>query len=168
MKETTTATEPYILFELAGATYAVRTQDVQHMEMVEQITPVPNAAPFVEGVVFSRGQVIPALNLRVRFGFPREALSLRTRLIVVQAGQRRVGLIVDDAREFRNLPADAIQPPHESVSGLSGRYLRGIANVGERLILVLDVAEVLNSFAGESPQPANGVRQESPAQLVNA
>jgi purine-binding chemotaxis protein CheW len=143
-------TESYILFELAGATYALRTQDVNHMEMVQQITPVPNAAAFVEGVVFSRGQVIPALNLRVRFGFKREPLSMRSRLIVVQCGERRVGLIVDEAREFRSLPAEAIQPPHEAIAGLSGRYLRGIANIGERLILVLDVEEVLSSFNRES------------------
>jgi purine-binding chemotaxis protein CheW len=142
--------ESYILFELAGATYALRTQDVNHMEMVQQITPVPNAAAFVEGVVFSRGQVIPALNLRVRFGFKREPLSLRSRLIVVQCGDRRVGLIVDEAREFRSIPAEAVQPPHEAIAGLSGRYLRGIANSGERLILVLDVEEVLGSFRAES------------------
>ena len=106
-----TATDSYILFQLAAATYALRTDDVQHMEMIDQITPVPNAAAYVDGVVFSRGQVIPALNLRVRFGFPREPLSVRSRLIVVQSEQRRVGLIVDEAREFRNIPADAIQPP---------------------------------------------------------
>src|SRR5258705_7441559 len=138
--------ESYILFELAGASYALRTQDVIHMEMVQQITPVPNAAPFVEGVVFSRGQVLPALNLRVRFGFEREPLSLRSRLIVVQCGERRVGLIVDEAREFRSIGPEAIQPPHEAIAGLSGKYLRGIANIGERLVLVLDVEEVLSSF----------------------
>jgi purine-binding chemotaxis protein CheW len=156
-----TATDSYILFQLAAATYALRTDDVQHMEMIDQITPVPNAAAYVDGVVFSRGQVIPALNLRVRFGFPRESISVRSRLIVVQSDQRRVGLIVDEAREFRNIPADAIQPPHESIAGLSGRYLRGIAHIGDRLIMLLDIAEVLNSFAGKIDQPAG-------ADLVNA
>ena len=147
------AAEAYILFELAGATYGLRTQDVNHMEMVQQITPVPNAAPFVEGVVFSRGQVIPVLNLRVRFGFEGQAPSLRSRLIVVQAGERRVGLMVDEAREFRSIPAEAIQPPHEAITGLSGRYLRGIANIGERLVLLLEVPEVLNSL-GDEPAPS--------------
>lgn len=157
------ATQSYILFELAEATYGVPAREVQHMEMIEQITPVPNAPAFVEGLVFCRGQVIPALNLRVRFGFPRQPFSVRSRLIVVQSGERRVGLIVDEAREFRYLPANSIQPPHESISGLSGKYLLGIANVGERLILLLDVAEVLNSVNSQSvPQaPPRG-------DLVNA
>jgi purine-binding chemotaxis protein CheW len=60
--------EPYILFELAGTAYAVPSAAVQRMEMVEQVTPVPNAPPFVDGVVFSRGRVVPALNLRAGSG----------------------------------------------------------------------------------------------------
>lgn len=147
MTATNNPTETYILFELAGTTYGVRSQEVKHMELVEQITPVPNAARFVEGVVFSRGQVIPAVNLRVRFGFPRQPHTTRSRLIVVEAGERTVGLIVDAAREFRNLPGETIQPPNESIAGLSGKYLRGIAIVNERLILLLDIKETL-TFAG--------------------
>ena len=86
MSETTNQSNSYILFELAGTTYAVRSQEVKHMELVEQITPVPNAPRFVEGVVFSRGQVLPAVNLRVRFGFPRQEHTTRSRLIVVETG----------------------------------------------------------------------------------
>ncbi len=157
------ASESYILFELAEATYGLRTHDVQHMEMIEQVTPVPNAPAFVEGVVFSRGQVIPALNLRVRFGFPRQSLSILSRLIIVQSGARRVGLIVDEAREFRYIPAESVAPPPESISGLSGRYLKGIAKVGERLIFLLDVGEVLNSFAGDAVQASSPSPQLVPA-----
>jgi purine-binding chemotaxis protein CheW len=137
-------TEPFILFELAGATYALRSQLVQQMEMVEHITPVPNAAHYVEGVVFSRGQVVPTMNLRQRFGFERIAHDLRTRLVVVASGGRTVGLLVDSAREYVSIPVDAIQPPPAALSGLSGNYLAGIARIGERLILILDLNEVLN------------------------
>ena len=56
------------------------------MEMIEDVTRVPNAPPFVDGVVFSRGQVVPVVNLRARFGFERAAFDLRSRLIVVQSG----------------------------------------------------------------------------------
>ena len=100
-------TETYVLFELAGTTYGLPTREVQHMEMLEHITPVPNTSASVEGVLFSRGQVIPAVNLRVRFGFPREPHSVRSRLIIVQVRQRLVGLIVDVAREFSSIPAEA-------------------------------------------------------------
>jgi len=135
--------ETYILFTVAGTTYALPSRDVRHMEMLEGVTRVPNAPPFVDGVVFSRGQVVPVVNLRVRFGFERAPYDLRTRLIVVQSAGRVIGLVVDSAREFVNIPPDAIQPPHEALAGMSGRYVEGVASVGERLILTLDLSRIL-------------------------
>jgi len=145
-------TEPFILFSVAGTTYALRTREVAHIEMVEQVTAVPNAPPAVDGVVFSRGEVVPALNLRVRFGFPRRDHDLRTRLLVVRSGSRTVGLLADDAREFVNIARDAIQPPATGLSGLSGEYLEGVVNIGDRLILILKLAGVI-----ELPEPSSTV-----------
>ena len=145
MTESKGHSDSFILFELAGASYGVRSRFVQQMEMIEQITPVPNAQAFVEGVIFSRGQVIPALNLRVRFGFEKIPYDLRTRLIVINTGTRVLGLIVDTAREFVIIPPDAIHPPHEAITGLSGQYLEGIAMIDERIVLILSLDEVMNS-----------------------
>ncbi|HKS39072.1 MAG TPA: chemotaxis protein CheW [Blastocatellia bacterium] len=139
-----TSSEPFILFDLAGTTYGVRSQLVQQVEMVEQITPVPNAPAAVEGVIFSRGQVIPAVSLRVRFGFEKTAHDLRTRLIVVGVRSRMIGLIVDSAREFIAIPSSAIQPPNEAISGTRGKYIEAIATLGERIILILDLNEVVD------------------------
>jgi purine-binding chemotaxis protein CheW len=138
------AVENYIVFSVAGTTYALRSADVQHVEMVEQVTRVPNAAPFVDGVVFSRGHVVPAVNLRSRFGFDRAPYDMRTRLIVVNAGGRQVGLVVDESREFLRLPAASIHPPQDSIAGLSSRYVQGIASVKDRLILVLQLDQLMN------------------------
>jgi purine-binding chemotaxis protein CheW len=136
--------DTFIVFTVAGTTYALRSHEVQHVEMVEEVTRVPNAAPFVDGVVFSRGQVVPAVNLRARFGFDRVAYDLRTRLIVVQTGGRAVGLIVDEGREFLRFPASAIRPPQENLAGLSGQYVEGIVSANGRLILVLRLENLLN------------------------
>ena len=144
MPEPKQKSEPYILFQLKDTSYAIPSNLVQQMEMVETFTPVPNAPPFLEGLVFIRGRVIPAINLRARFGFPKVPYDLATRLVVVHSQQRSVGLIVDTAREFMSIDVEAIQPPPETVSGLSGQYLKGIARVGERLILILDVEEILS------------------------
>src|SRR4051812_28136250 len=114
------------------------------MEMLDSVTRVPNAAPFVDGVVFSRGQVVPAVNLRARFGFERAPYDLRTRLIVVTSYGRSVGLIADDGREFIRLPLDAIHVPQETLAGLSGQYVEGVASVHGRLILVLNLHNLLN------------------------
>jgi purine-binding chemotaxis protein CheW len=113
--------ESYVLFELAGSIYAIPSRNVQHIEMFEHVTLVPNANPAVDGVVFSRGQVIPALNLRVRFGFPRVENSLRTRIVFIMVHDRIVGLIVDAAREFRNLAASDIRPIEETLTGIDGQ-----------------------------------------------
>ena len=144
MSNTTNDAEPFILFELAGTTYGVRSRSVQQMEMIEHITPVPNAPNAVEGVVLARGQVIPALSLRARFGFEKVPYDLRARLVVVSSGGRTVGLIVDTAREFVRIPAAAVEPPPEAITGLSGKYLEGIATIDGRMILVLNLEEVID------------------------
>ena len=139
-----TQIEPFILFELAKTTYGVRSSFVQQIEMIEDVAPVPNAHPAVEGVVLVRGQVIPALNLRTRFGFERIERELRSRLVVINTGTRVVGLVVDTAREFLKIPTESIAPPPEALTGLSGQYLEGIATIGERMILILNLEAVLD------------------------
>jgi purine-binding chemotaxis protein CheW len=143
----------YIVFSVAGTTYALPSHEVAHVELVENVTTVPNAPAFIDGVVFSRGAVVPALNLRARFGFPKAPYDTRTRLIIVQREARTIGMVVDSAREFMRIPPDAVHPPNEGLNALSGRYLRGVATLGDRIILVLDVSQVLN--VGELPEGAD-------------
>jgi purine-binding chemotaxis protein CheW len=142
-ESTPTATQTYILFGVAGTTYAIKSQQVLHIEMIEHVTPVPNAPAFVEGVVFSRGQVVPVINLRARFGFERGAITLRSRLLVVQHETRRVGLLADESREFIRISDTAIRSPQEAIGGLSGNYLEGVASLGARIVLVLNVRELV-------------------------
>lgn len=135
--------DSYVLCELGGATYAVRSDDIEHLEMVGHLTPVPNAPTFVDGVTSVRGRVIPVINLRVKFGFERREVDLRTRLIVVRAAGRSLGLLVDAAREFANIPEASVQPPPDGLADMSTRYLRGMAHLGERLVLVLEIPELI-------------------------
>ena len=144
--------EPFILFELAGTTYGVRSRFVQQIEMIDDVAAVPNAHSAVDGVVLVRGQVVPALNLRTRFGFDRIERDLRSRLVVINTGARIVGLIVDTAREFIKIPAESIEPPPEAHTGLSGRYLEGITTVKERMILILNLDAVLDLEYEVEPQ----------------
>lgn len=138
-------TDAFILIEVAGTTYAVASADILHMEMVESITPVPNAAAFVDGIVLSRGRVVPVLNLRARFGFPRTAPDLRTRLLVVQSGPRVIGLLVDSAREFVRLSADAVHPPRDAMAETTADYVAGTTVLGDRIVLVVDLPRLLET-----------------------
>ncbi len=144
--------EPFILFELSGTTYGVRSRFVQQIEMIDDVASVPNAHPAVEGVVLVRGQVIPALNLRTRFGFEKIERDLRSRLVVINTDKRVVGLVVDTAREFLKISTDSIEPPPEALTGLSGHYLEGIATIDERMILILNLDAVLDLEYEVEPQ----------------
>lgn len=135
----------YILFIVAGTTYALPSRQVAHVDMVEQITRVPNAAPYVDGVVFSRGQIVPAVNMRARFGFERVAADLRTRFLVASVGDRSVGLLVDACREFLTIDASTIHPPADAISGGTTPYIAGIATIGDRMIVILDLDRLLSS-----------------------
>ena len=157
--------EPFILFELAGATYGIRSRDIQQLEMVGAITPVPNAPAFVDGVVSVRGQVIPAVNLRSRFGFPRVPPDLRSRLLVVRMDGRTVGFLVDSAREFASIDTAAIQPPPEGISGLNGRYLEGLAHLGDRLVLVLNVTDLFDADAVTAATSTSSVPESGAGEL---
>jgi len=136
----------HILFVVAGTTYALPSQDVAHIEMVEQVTRVPNAPAYVDGVVFSRGQVIPAVNLRARFGFERVPTDLKTRMLVVQARGRGIGLLADECREFLLIPPAAVHPPGDALVGNGGSaYIAGIATISDRMIVVLNLDELINT-----------------------
>jgi purine-binding chemotaxis protein CheW len=134
--------ESFVLFELAGNTCGVRSQAVQSVEMVEHITAVPNAPPFVEGVTLTRGRVLPSINLRMLVGLPRIPIYPRARMLVVRAKDHTAGMLVDSTREFISIPSDAIQSPGETLAGFSVRYVEAIATLGNRVVLILNLEEV--------------------------
>lgn len=135
--------QKFVLFELVNTTYAVHSSFVRRLEMVENITQVPNSPPDLEGIVLSQGKIIPAVNLRVRFGFPKSAFNLRTRLLVVESDGRTVGLIVDSAREFKIIEKHEIRPAPDSIENLNGEYIEGIAALAGRMVIVLKLDEIL-------------------------
>jgi purine-binding chemotaxis protein CheW len=140
-----------VIFEIAGAVYGIPSKVVKHIDMVERITPVPKTHSAIDGVVFSRGEIAPALNLRTRFGFPKAELGLSSRLIFIRFQDRTIGLLVDKAREFRSIPAESIRPIEETLTGISGNYLKGVAHLENRLVMLIDIEAVLNLEEAVAP-----------------
>jgi chemotaxis signal transduction protein len=137
--------DQYILFTVAGTTYGLPSSQIAHVDLVEEITRVPNAAPFVDGVVFSRGQIVPVINMRARFGFERAPIDLRTRFLVANAGGRLIGLLVDSCREFLRIDSASIHPPADALGGVGESSVAGIATAGERMIVILNLDHLLAS-----------------------
>jgi purine-binding chemotaxis protein CheW len=148
--------QTYILFQIAGSTYGIRSEAVHQVEMIEHVTPLPGGAPYIDGVILTRGQVIPAINMRLRFGLERVAYDVRSRLVVVNSAGRKVGLVVDSAREFVRIPENSIRPPHEVITDVNHKYMEGIATLGERIVLILNVEEVVALQAATAPAVTAG------------
>lgn len=136
--------EPFILFKVAGTTYAVRSAQVQSIEMMDTVTHVPNTPEFVEGVVYLRGMVVPVISLRRRFKFDPVPFTPRSRLVVIQLDGRTIGLAVDEAREFASLETNEIQPTPETLVAPDVRYLEGVISRNNNLILVILLPELFD------------------------
>src|ERR1041384_6282535 len=106
----------YVVFSLAAAEYALPSDCVLQMESYEGATLVPGAPAYVDGIVTVRGQVVPVIDLRTRFGLPRAELNLDTRIIVTEFDGRAVALRVDSAREVLKLETEKHQPAPSVVS----------------------------------------------------
>jgi purine-binding chemotaxis protein CheW len=133
----------YVLFSVADGTYALPSDAIVQLAMVGDVTPVPNAPAHVAGVTSIRGRVVPVVDLRRLFGFEPVAPGRRTRLILVAHGGREVALQVDGAREFTQLADEAVQPLRGVAQDIGGEFVRGMAQVEERLIMVLDLGSMV-------------------------
>jgi purine-binding chemotaxis protein CheW len=136
--------EAFVVFEVDGTRYAVRAADVVRVEMIERITRVPNAPDFVEGVAAVRGEVIPVISLRKRFGLPAAEPGLRSRLVVVRVGERIIGMLADSAREFLRAGEEQTKPIPEDLTGPGQEYLEGILTIQDRLTLIVNLPKLVN------------------------
>ena len=138
-------TEQVVVLELAGEAYAVEIGRVQEIIRMQPITRIPNGPPWIEGVTNLRGRVIPVLDLRRRLGLPAGQTTRRSRIVVAELGEHTVGLVVDGVSEVLRVPPEAVEPPSSLVTTADSVYLRAVANIGERLVLLLDLSRLLSS-----------------------
>jgi purine-binding chemotaxis protein CheW len=136
-----------VTFLLGEEEYGIPISQIQEIDRLAKITKVPKAAPFIEGVTNLRGEVIPVLNTRKRFDMEVKAPDDRTRIIIVDLGGVKTGLVVDSVRQVLNLAKKDIAPPPEAIgSGIDQRFISGIGKVdaGKRMIVLLDVEKILS------------------------
>lgn len=132
-----------IVFELRGKEYAIEIDVVQSIERVMSITRVPNTPSYVRGVINLRGVVTPIVDLRERFGLETEEMDDRTRIIIVSLEGYDVGLVVDSANDVIDIPVGSIEPQPEVVGTVESEFIGGVAKIGSRLFVMLELSKVL-------------------------
>jgi purine-binding chemotaxis protein CheW len=133
----------HVVFKVAGAEYAIPASEVLQMESFTGATPVPGAPVHVAGLVQVRGRVVPVVDARARFGLPPGERTLDSRVVVGQIGSRTVGLLVDSAREVMKLASDQLQPPPPLVVEQAQGFVKAVARVGQRLVMLIDFPRVI-------------------------
>jgi purine-binding chemotaxis protein CheW len=133
----------YVLFKVGDAEYVLPASDVLHMESYAGATFVPGAPEYVVGLMQSRRRVIPVVDLRRRFGLPPVAPTLDSRVVVVQSGERAIGLLADSAREVKHIPAEEFRPPPQLIAEQASGYVTKVAQAGARLLMLVDFHKVI-------------------------
>ncbi len=139
------ATRQLVTFALGAEEYGIDIAGVQEINRMVQITHVPRAAAYMEGVINLRGQLIPVIDLRTRFGMPRIEPTRMSRIIVIEALGKRIGMIVDSVSEVVHIPLANIEPTPDVITVSHAEFLGGVGKLDQRLIILLNVESILNT-----------------------
>ena len=132
-----------IVFKLEETEFAVPITQAIRIVRLSSITRVPRAPDFLEGVINVEGEVTPVVDLKKRFSLSRTPYGSKARIIIIETEAQQVGLMVDLVCEILTLPAEAIEPPPNMIADINGVYLTGVAQLDNRLLVILDLANVL-------------------------
>src|SRR6185503_7338376 len=148
------ATEHLATFFLSGEEYGVDVRLVQEIIRVTEITPVPRAPQFVKGVINLRGRIIPVIDLKAKLAIGTVEESRQARIVVVKVRERLMGLLVDGASQVLKVPVSSIEAAPDEVVEIDASYIRGVAKLETRLIILIDLPKVLSAELREGAEPA--------------
>ena len=132
-------------FRIGTETFGVPIKIVHEIVRVPEVTAVPDAVSYVEGVINLRGKIIPIVDLRKRFGASKVSADRKNRILVAKIGDTMVGLVVDAASEVLRLPESEIDAPPTTVfDGSDTNYVTGVGKLNGRLIILIDLQKILN------------------------
>ena len=152
------ATEHLATFFLDREEYGVDVKQVQEIRRVAEITSVPRAPEFVRGVINLRGRILPVLDLRRRLALGEVVVGRASRIVVVRVKDRLLGLLVDGASQVLKVPISHIEAAPEEVVQKGGDYIRGVAKLADRLIILVDLERLLATELAAAGVAATGAR----------
>jgi len=138
--------EKYLLFELGNEEYCIDIACITAIEELPQITAIPDMPNFVKGVINLRGKVIPAVDLRLRFGMEEREYDDRTCIVIVSVNESTIGFIVDNVSEVQEIEKKDIgTPPSFKNTTGNEQYIAGLAKRGDKVKIILDVEKIISN-----------------------
>ncbi|TYP00219.1 CheW protein [Geothermobacter ehrlichii] len=134
----------YLTFHIADEDYGIEIRHVTEIIGIQAITDVPDLPEFIRGVINLRGNVIPVMDVRLRFRLPEKPYEERTCIVVVNVDDKTVGLVVDRVNEVVDISDKDIEPPPRTKSE-SSQYILGMGKIGDQVKILLDVRRLLYS-----------------------
>lgn len=132
-----------VSFQIGSEEFAIDIIMVQEIIKMFDITRVPKALFYVEGVINLRGRVIPIINIRKRLGLPIRSYDKNTKIIVVEINKKILGFIVDAVSEVIEISNSTIEPPPSIMGEVDSEFISGIGKLNDRLLVLLDLEKVL-------------------------
>ncbi len=134
-----------VVFSLANEHYGVDIGTVEGIVNMLPITAVPDAPEFIDGVTNLRGEVLPVMDLRKRFGLQVREATKETRIVVVEMEGSKVGMVVDSVSEVLRVDEEAIEPPSPVMTSVDSAFITGIAKIDDRLVILVNLAKLLST-----------------------
>ncbi|HDP79503.1 MAG TPA: purine-binding chemotaxis protein CheW [Spirochaetes bacterium] len=133
----------HVTFMIGSETYGVEVLQVQEIIGMTGITHVPNTRDFMKGVINLRGMVVPVIDMRIKFTMPEKEYDSFTVIIIVEVSGRMVGMIVDSVSDVISIPVKGIQDTPHFSSRIETDFIKGIGQVEENLVIILDINKIL-------------------------
>jgi len=133
----------FVVFKLETEHYGIDINYVENIEKVLHITRVPHTKPYIRGVVNLRGNVIPVIDLRERFGLENKDILDETRIIIVNVNELKIGMIVDSSSEVLQLDTENIDEAPMINSNVSEEFVKYVGKNNERIVMLIDLIKVL-------------------------
>jgi purine-binding chemotaxis protein CheW len=139
-------TRQLVIFKLGDEEFGVDILQVREIERLGQgITRVPKSPAFVEGVINLRGEIVPIVDLRKRFGLVLHVIGHESRIVIVEVDGNQIGMMVDQVVEVLRVPVSSVEMAPSITKGVDAYFLSGVAKIGERLIILLDLERALSA-----------------------
>ena len=140
-----TSSGEFLTFTLGHEEYGIDILKVQEIRGYESPTRIANSPPFIKGVINLRGVIVPIIDLRIKFNLGEPSYDQFTVVIILNIGHRVVGAVVDSVSDVIQFAGDELRPAPEFGSMLDTRYIVGLATVEERMIIVVDIEQLMSS-----------------------